>query len=113
MRIHSTTIEVVRGSVTAQDVDAIVNAANAMMRGGGGIDGRIHSEAGPGLLEELKRVAPDGAETGTAIITGGHKLKQRHIIHTAGPIWRGGKQGEPERLADSYRNSLQLAHEQG
>lgn len=109
MLIHQTTIEVVRGSVTDQPVEAIVNAANTAMRGGGGIDGRIHAMAGPGLLEELRRVAPDGAPTGSAVLTGGHGLSQPYIIHTPGPVWRGGGQGEPALLASCYRSSLQAA----
>jgi O-acetyl-ADP-ribose deacetylase (regulator of RNase III) len=102
-------VEVVRGSVVDQDVEAIVNAANTMMRGGGGVDGAIHRAAGRELLEELKRVAPDGAETGSVVLTPGFKLKQKWIIHTPGPIWRGGTQGEPELLASCYSSSLALA----
>lgn len=111
MKINQTTIEVVRGSVTDQDVDAIVNAANTGMRGGGGIDGRIHSAAGRGLLEELERVAPNGAKTGTAVITHAHNLPHKHIIHTPGPRWHGGAKGEPELLASSYRECLRKADE--
>jgi O-acetyl-ADP-ribose deacetylase (regulator of RNase III) len=109
--INQTTLQIVRGSVTDQHVDAIVNAANTAMRGGGGIDGRIHDSAGPGLLEELKRVAPNGAETGTAVLTSGHRLKQPYIIHTPGPVWHGGTRGEPEKLAACYRSAARLAHE--
>ena len=87
MQIHDTTIEVVRGSVIDQDVDAIVNAANTSMRGGGGVDGAIHRAAGKALMTELEQAAPHGAKTGTAIITGGHGLKQKHVIHTPGPHW--------------------------
>src|SRR5580658_2462724 len=103
MIIHQTTLSVVHGSVTEQNVDAIVNAANTTMRGGGGIDGRIHAAAGPDLLEELRRVAPDGAPTGTAVITAGHRLKQKHVIHTPGPVWHGGKSHERQDLASCYR----------
>jgi len=111
MRINETIIEVVHGSVTDQEVDAIVNAANTSMRGGGGIDGRIHRAAGPGLMDELMRVAPHGAKTGAVVVTGGHNLKQRFIVHTAGPVWRGGGSGEPELLASCYRSSLEAADE--
>ncbi|MDH7568151.1 MAG: macro domain-containing protein, partial [Armatimonadota bacterium] len=111
MRIHHTELEVVPGSVLEQDVEAIVNAANTAMRGGGGVDGAIHRAAGSGLLEELKRVAPNGAPTGTAVLTSGHNLKQRYIIHTPGPVWRGGTHGEPELLAACYRSCMELAHQ--
>lgn len=111
MKINNTTIEVVRGSVTDQDVDAIVNAANTGMRGGGGIDGRIHRAAGPALMEELVRVAPNGAKTGTAVITHAHNLPQKHIIHTPGPVWHGGSKGEPDLLVSCYRECLKTAGE--
>jgi O-acetyl-ADP-ribose deacetylase (regulator of RNase III) len=106
MKVGNTVFEVVRGSVTDQEVDAIVNAANGAMRGGGGIDGRIHRSAGSGLMMELIRVAPGGAKTGQPVVTGAHNLPQKHIIHVAGPVWRGGNKGEPELLADCYRNCL-------
>ena len=109
MQINNTTIEVVRGSVIDQDVDAIVNAANTQMRGGGGVDGAIHRAAGKGLLAELDQVVPDRAPTGTAVITGGHNLKQKHVIHTPGPVWNGGNNGEATELASSYRSCLELA----
>ena len=99
-------IKVVRGSLLDQDVDYIVNAANSMMRGGGGIDGAIHAAAGPKLLLELQRIAPKGCATGEVVVTSAHDLKHKGIIHTPGPIWRGGSEGEPELLAASYRNSL-------
>src|SRR5687768_4892739 len=102
MKVRSTEISVVRGSVVDQDVDVIVNAANTVMRGGGGVDGAIHAAAGPALLAELERVAPKGAETGTAVLTHGHRLKQRYVIHTPGPVWRGGAAGEPALLASCY-----------
>lgn len=106
---RKTTIAIVRGSMLDQDVDAIVNAANEPMRGGSGIDGRIHEKAGDDLLAELKIVAPKGAKTGTAVITSGHKLKQPYIIHTPGPRWINGNKGEPELLASSYRSCLEVA----
>lgn len=106
-------IRVVRGSVIEQDVDAIVNAANTLMRGGGGIDGRIHERAGPSLLRELQRVAPRGAEVAEAVVTGAGDLPHRFIVHVAGPIWRGGNHGEAELLAASYRNALLAADARG
>jgi len=110
--IKNTTIEVVRGSVLDQDVDVIVNAANTMMRGGGGIDGAIHRAAGDKLLEELRRVTPKGSSTGEAIVTGGHDLKQQYIIHVAGPIYRNYDPDEAARLlAQCYSNALQAAEE--
>ena len=111
MRINNTIIGVVRGSVVDQDVDAIVNAANTAMRGGGGVDGAIHRAAGRELLAELERVAPNGAETGSVVLTPGFKLKQKWIIHTPGPVWKGGTRGEPEALASCYASSLLLAEE--
>lgn len=113
MKIHQTIVEVVRGSVTDQDVDAIVNAANTGMRGGGGIDGRIHRAAGPGMMEELIKVAPHGAKTGTLVVTGGHNLKQKFVFHTPGPVWNGGSKGEPELLASCYRSCLEEADRRG
>jgi len=106
-------IFLVQGDITEQDVDAIVNAANPSLMGGGGVDGAIHRKGGPKILEECKRIRttewPDGLPTGKAVITSGGNLKARHVIHTVGPIWRGGNYGEPELLAEAYRNSLRLA----
>ena len=107
-------IEIRRGSLLDQlDVEVIVNAANRSMRGGGGIDGAVHRGAGPGLLEELVRVAPRGCPEGEVIITAGHNLPFRYIFHTPGPIWRGGHSGEPESLAACYRNCLKEAERVG
>jgi O-acetyl-ADP-ribose deacetylase (regulator of RNase III) len=90
-------------------VDAIVNAANTLMRGGGGVDGAIHAAAGRGLLAELEQVAPDGAATGSVVVTGGHRLRQRHVLHTPGPVWHGGARGEPAQLASCYRECCAAA----
>jgi len=109
------TITLVQGDITRQAVDAIVNAANSRLLGGGGVDGAIHRAAGPELLAACRALRPPQrpCPTGQAVITPGFRLPARFVIHTVGPVWHGGTQGEAERLASCYRNSLRLAVEHG
>jgi len=116
-RVGKTKIIMVQGDITDMNTDAIVNAANPTLMGGGGVDGAIHRKGGPKILEECKRIRaaeyPDGLPTGKAVITSGGNLKAKYVIHTVGPVWHGGTCGEPELLAGAYRNSLKLAVSKG
>jgi O-acetyl-ADP-ribose deacetylase (regulator of RNase III) len=112
-----TTLRLLHGDITKQAVDAIVNAANSSLLGGGGVDGAIHRYGGPAILIECREIRrtqyPDGLPIGQAVITTAGNLPAKHVIHTVGPIWRGGMQGEPALLAGAYHNSLALAVDQG
>jgi O-acetyl-ADP-ribose deacetylase (regulator of RNase III) len=112
-KVRNAMLELIKGDLTDVEADAIVNAANSTLLGGGGVDGAIHRKGGPKILEECKRLRatewPDGLPTGCAVITTGGNLKAKHVIHTVGPIWRGGFHEEAKLLKQAYRSSLKLA----
>lgn len=109
--INDRIVELVLGDITGQETDAIVNAANSCLRGGGGVDGAIHQAGGSEIMAECRDLG--GCPTGSACLTTGGKLKARYVIHAVGPIWRGGSSGEPELLAGAYQRSLEIAEELG
>lgn len=104
-------IELHQGDITQQDVDAIVNAANSALAGGGGVDGAIHRGGGPSIMAETNERYPEGCPTGSAVITGAGTLAAQYVIHAVGPVWRGGQQGEAELLRQAYSRSLEVAQE--
>ena len=116
-KVGNARIQLIRGDITEVEVDAIVNAANSTLLGGGGVDGAIHRKGGPKILEECKLIRatqwPDGLPTGKAVLTSGGNLKAKYVIHTVGPIWLGGFHVESELLKQAYRNSLKLAVQNG
>lgn len=111
VNINNSILELTEGDITRQDTEAIVNAANSGLRGGGGVDGAIHRAGGPQIMEECRRIG--GCPTGEAVITTGGRLKARYVIHTVGPIYSDGSEGEAELLASAYLSSLKLASEKG
>ena len=113
--IATTTLSLIQGDITRQDTDAIVNAANSSLLGGGGVDGAIHRAGGPKILDECKaiRAKQGGCPPGEAVITSGGSMKARFVIHTVGPVWHGGSYGEEAILANAYRNSLDIALQNG
>ncbi len=111
IKINNALIELKRGDITEEDTDAIVNAANSRLAGGGGVDGAIHSAGGPRIMEECGKIG--GCETGCAVITGAGRLKARHVIHAVGPIYKDGSRNEETHLKSAYAESLRLAQENG
>ncbi len=109
--INKTRLSLVQGDITRQDTEAIVNAANSGLMGGGGVDGAIHRAGGPAILEECKQIVAQQGRlpTGEVVITTGGNMPAKNVIHTVGPVWHGGQQGEPELLANAYRHSLEVA----
>ena len=111
VEIQGQTLELHQGDITEQAVDAIVNAANSRLAGGGGVDGAIHRRGGPEIMRDTDHRYPDGCPTGSAVISGGGNLAAKHVIHAVGPVWSGGGRGEAELLAGAYRRCLELAVE--
>jgi len=114
-KVNETKLTLIQGDITEQETEAIVNAANTSLLGGGGVDGAIHRAGGPAILEECKKIRAKqgGCPTGEAVITTGGNLKTKYVIHTVGPIWSGGKRKEDLLLRNAYRNSLRLARDKG
>lgn len=114
-KVNKTKLTLIRGDITEQDTEAIVNAANTSLLGGGGVDGAIHRAGGPSILEECKKIRAKqgGCSTGEAVITTGGNLKAKYVVHTVGPIWSGGNRNEDLPLRDAYKNSLSLARDKG
>jgi O-acetyl-ADP-ribose deacetylase len=110
-QIGQSVIELHQGDITLEKTDAIVNAANSSLMGGGGVDGAIHRRGGPGIMDETDRKYPEGCPTGSAVISTAGNLNAKYVIHAVGPVWRGGERGEAELLAGAYRRSLELAVE--
>lgn len=111
IEVGSCALELAQGDITLQEVDAIVNAANSRLAGGGGVDGAIHRRGGPSIMAQTRRDYPDGCPTGSAVISGAGNLKAKYVIHAVGPVWHGGEHKEAELLAGAYRRSLELAVE--
>ncbi|MBN2023244.1 MAG: O-acetyl-ADP-ribose deacetylase [Pirellulales bacterium] len=112
-QIHGRTLELHQGDITLEQVDAIVNAANSRLAGGGGVDGAIHRRGGPAIMEETNRRYPDGCPTGAAVATAAGELPAKYVFHAVGPVWAGGQRGEADLLAGAYRRCLELAVEHG
>lgn len=112
-KVQQATIELRQGDITNEATDAIVNAANSRLAGGGGVDGAIHRRGGPAIMAETRQKYPNGCPTGSAVLSGAGNLKARYVIHAVGPIWQGGGRGEAELLASAYRRSLELAVQSG
>ena len=111
VKVNNAVIALVQGDITAEETDAIVNAANSGLRGGGGVDGAIHRAGGPSIMEECRKIG--SCPTGQAVVTGGGNLKARYVIHTVGPVYRGGGRGEEALLKSAYRESLKRVTEKG
>jgi O-acetyl-ADP-ribose deacetylase (regulator of RNase III) len=113
LNIASNMLELAVGDITLEEVDAVVNAANSRLAGGGGVDGAIHRRGGPAIMAETQQRYPDGCPTGLAIITSAGNLPAKYVIHAVGPVWQGGRNGEAALLTSAYRSSLQLANQYG